>query len=123
MKKEFDLAKRTKEYGKGAIQFSRSIPLTIVTKPLISQFIRSATSIGANYCEADQAQTKKDFIHKISLCKKESRETMYWIEMIIESSPKTKDAGEMLWQEAKELTMIFNKIIITTKENLKKQES
>lgn len=117
MKKEFDLIDRTREYGIRSIQFSRSVPASVITNPLIHQFIRSATSVGANYCEADQAQTKKDFIHKICLCKKESRESMYWIEMIMAASPLTEQDGKILWQESKELTLIFNTIVKTAKQN------
>ena len=92
------------------IDFAVTIERNPVTLPLISQLVRAATSIGANYCEADDAETKKDFRHKIGLCRKEARETKYWFRLIARASPKTKPQARPLWQEAKELHLIFSKI-------------
>ena len=77
---------------------------------LISQFTAAGTSIGANYCEADDAESKKDFRHKIGICKKEARETKYWLRLIAISEPTLRDPAATLWQEAKELHLIFCKI-------------
>jgi four helix bundle protein len=92
------------------IDFALGIERNPVTMPLISQLVRAATSIGANYCEADDAETKKDFRHKIGLCRKESRETKFWFRMIARASPKSTPQARPLWQEAKELNLIFSKI-------------
>jgi four helix bundle protein len=81
-----------------------------VTLPLISQLVDAATSVGANYCEADDAESKKDFRHKIGLCRKEARETKYWFRLIARASPGSKAAARPLWTEAKELHLIFSKI-------------
>ena len=78
---------------------------------MISQLIKSSTSVGANYCEADDAESKKDFKHKISICKKEARETKHWLRMIAVAIPELKDGSRKLWQEAKELNLIFNAIV------------
>ncbi len=110
-KTEFDLEKRTLDFGKAVVQQARIIPENRITRPIISQFIRSGTSVGANYCEANNAQSKADFNHKISICKKESREVMYWLSLLAEVSPDTKSEITVLWQEAKELTLIFGAIV------------
>jgi four helix bundle protein len=81
-----------------------------VTAPLISQLVAAATSIGANYFEADNGESKRDFRHKIGLCRKEAHETKYWFRMIARASPKSRKDARPLWQEAKELHLIFAKI-------------
>jgi four helix bundle protein len=73
--------------------------------------IRSGTSVGANYCEADDAESKNDFKHKIGICKKEARESKHWLRMIVTAIPELRDDAAVLWQEAKELNLIFNAII------------
>jgi four helix bundle protein len=70
----YDLEERTAVFGESVIELCLELPTTPVVAPLISQFVRSATSIGANYCEADDAESKADFRHKIALCRKEARE-------------------------------------------------
>ena len=106
----FDLEERTAVFGENVIDFASTIKLTPILSPLISQLICAAKSIGANYCEADDAESKKDFRHKISLCRKESRETKYWFRMFARAAPYAKAAARPLWQEANELNLIFSKI-------------
>ncbi len=77
---------------------------------LIPQLVAAGTSIGANYGEADDAVSKKDFRHKISISKREARETKFFIRMIVRAVPELKDDAKPLWQEAKELHLIFAKI-------------
>jgi four helix bundle protein len=101
------------------IEFCLSLTENAVTKPLISQLIRSATSVGANYCEADDAESKRDFRHKIALCRKESRETKFWFRMIAKASSASKAPARALWKEAHELHLIFARIIRTTDKNLR----
>jgi len=84
---------------------------------LISQLVRSATSIGANYTEANGVNSKKDFLFKIYLCKKESQETIHWLRMISHVVPEKIDFLNALDKEARELTLIFGKIISTAKKN------
>lgn len=76
---KFDLEERTAKFGEAVIKFANSIPKNAVTLPIITQLVKSGTSIGANYCEADDAESKKDFNHKIGICKKEARETKHWL--------------------------------------------
>lgn len=111
IKKKYDLEDRTAKFGAQVIKFCKEINEDSITRPLINQLIRSATSVGANYCEADDAITKKDFKYKISICKKEARETKHWLRMIAVARPELGDEAKRLWQEAKELHLIFNAII------------
>jgi four helix bundle protein len=113
---KYDLEERTAKFSERVIDFATEITRNPVTAPLISQLIRSATSIGANYCEADDAETKRDFRHKIGLCRKESRETKYWFRLIAHAAPESKLNARRLWQEAKELHLIFSKIRRTAAE-------
>jgi four helix bundle protein len=108
--KNYDLEERTAAFAERVIDFALGIRRDAVTTPLISQLVRSATSVGANYCEADDAETKRDFRHKVGLCRKESRETKYWFRMIVRASPSAREEAKVLWQEAKELRLIFSKI-------------
>lgn len=109
-KPKYDLEERTATFAAQVIDFAHSIQRNPVTSPLISQLVRSSTSIGANYCEADDAESKRDFRHKIGLCRKESRETKYWFRMLARAAPDCKENARSLWQEAKELHLIFAKI-------------
>jgi len=105
----YDLEDRTKEFGLAVIKFCKSISKDNVNSPLVSQIVRSATSIGANYNEANGAASKKDFKSKIYICKKESRETKYWLDIIASSNPTHQEQVKPLQKEAQELTLIFSK--------------
>lgn len=111
MRNKYDLEDRTSRFGLDVIGFCRLIPQDTITRPIISQFIRSATSVGANYMEANAASSRKDFKNKIHICKKEAQETMHWIKMAAECEPSKKEEARKLWKEAQELTFIFGKII------------
>ncbi|MCK5416549.1 four helix bundle protein [Candidatus Parcubacteria bacterium] len=113
--KNFDLEERTAKFGEEIIKFCRSINQDIITKPIINQIIRSGTSVGANYCEANGASSKKDFRNKIHICKKEIQETKHWLRMISTAVPNKKENSRKLWQEAQELTLIFGKIVSSLK--------
>lgn len=107
---KYDLEERTAKFGENIITFCRSINVDHVSKPLINQIVRSATSIGANYMEANQASSKKDFRNKVTICRKEANETKHWLRMIANALPETKEKCREYWQEAHELTLIFSKI-------------
>jgi len=109
-KSKYDLEERTAKFGEEIIKFVRTIPVNIITKEIIPQLIKSGTSIGANYSEADDAESKKDFKHKIGICKKEARETKHWLRLISVACPDLTEKSRILWQEAKELHLIFNSI-------------
>ncbi|MDA1054000.1 MAG: four helix bundle protein [Planctomycetota bacterium] len=106
----YDLEERTALFGEAVIDFAKKFPITPVTSRLINQVVGAGTSVGANYCEADDAVSKKDFRHKISICKKEARETKFFIRMIVRAVPDLREDAKPLWQEAKELHLIFAKI-------------
>lgn len=107
---KFDLEERTACFGEEIILFCKSITPTVITRPLINQLIRSSTSIGANYMEANGASSKKDFRNKIHICKKEAQETKHWLRMFNTALPDQKETLRSIWQEAHELTLIFQKI-------------
>jgi four helix bundle protein len=107
---KYDLEERTAKFGENIINFVAKLPRNEITKPLITQLVKSATSVGANYCEADDAESRKDFKHKIGICKKESRESKHFLRMMARAVPKFKEEIRKHWQEAKELNLIFNAI-------------
>jgi len=112
---KYPLEERTAKLGESVIILCRDLKQDAISRPLISQIVRSATSIGANYCEANGASSKLDFRNKIFICKKESQETKFWLRMIANSNPETKDTARTLWKETQELTLIFGKIISSLK--------
>ncbi len=94
-------------FGESVILLLKRFPATPITTPLISQLIRAATSIGANYCEADDTGSKKEFCCRVSVCKRECRESKHWLRMLATALPESKDEIRRLWREAKELHLIF----------------
>lgn len=107
-----NLEERTEIFGENVITLCKGIKPSLINKPLILQLIRSATSIGANYMEANNASSRKDFANKIFISKKEAQETKHWLRMLSKAENNdqiTKDLRS-LWQECQELTMIFQKI-------------
>ena len=109
--KEYDLDERTAKFGEDIIKFLKLLPNNNLNYPIINQLIRSATSIGANYMEADGAESKKDFRHKIALCKKEAKESMHWLRMVKVANSSAVDECRIFWQEAHELALIFSAIL------------
>ena len=108
--REYDLEERTARFGEAIIRFAKRIPVNPVTERLIGQLVGAATSVGANYGEADDAGSKKEFLHRISLCKRESKESRHWLRMIAAAAPELKEEARVHWQEAKELNLIFGAI-------------
>jgi four helix bundle protein len=108
--KTFDLEERTAKFGESVIKLCRELAPNAINNPLINQIIRSATSIGANYMEANGASSKADFSNKIFLCKKESQETKHWLRMIRSCNIEKDVFIQSLWKECQELTLIFQKI-------------
>ena len=108
--RSFDLEERTAKFGEAVIDFANSLPKNEVTRPLITQLVKCGTSTGANYCEADDAESRRDFKHKIGICKKESRESKHFLRMISRAVPEKANEARALWKEARELNLIFNSI-------------
>lgn len=113
----YNLVERTTEFGKNILVLCKTLQQDSISKHLISQIVRSATSIGANYREANCAVSKKDFALKISHCRKECNETEHWLTILSTIFPKRKEELRLLWQENHELTMIFTKIYTSTRKN------
>jgi len=107
----YDLEERTAQFGESIIDFAKTLPKNMINNQLIGQIVRSATSIGANYMEADGAESKKDFRHKIAICKKEAKETKHWLRMTLRANPDKKDPCTKLSKEAQELALIFSSIL------------
>jgi four helix bundle protein len=106
----YDLEERTAKFGEAIIRFAKKIPRSPVNDPLTTQLVSAGTSVGANYCEADDAVSRKEFKQKIGTCKKEARETKFFLRMIATAEENLKPEARELWQEAKELHLIFAKI-------------
>jgi hypothetical protein len=113
--KIYDLEERTAKFGEEIIEFVKTLERNEINRPLINQLVNSGTSIGANYMEADGAESKKDFQHKIGICKKESKETKHWLRMINKANPHKNMECKRLSQEAQELTLIFSSILLSKK--------
>jgi four helix bundle protein len=107
---QFDLEERTTDFAEQVIALAKKIPVTPVTEPIIHQFVKAGTSVGTNYGEANDAESKKDFRHKIGICRKESKEAKYWLRLIGGAEVPLRDFAAVLWQEAKELNLIFGAI-------------
>ena len=115
-KKVYDLGERTSRFGESVIDFVKILPRNVINDELIRQIVRSGTSIGANYMEADGAESKKDFRHKVALCKKESKERKHWLRMIARANPNKQEDCKKLSNEAQELTLIFSSILLSQKD-------
>ena len=106
----FDLEERTARFGEAVIDFAKMIPQEPITNRIIAQLVGAGTSVGANYVEADDAVSKKEFLKNIGTCRKEARETKHFLRMIVRAVPELKPQARSLWLEAKELHLIFSKI-------------
>jgi four helix bundle protein len=113
--KRYDLEDRTFTFAKDIITISKRIPTNIITYPLISQVVRSGTSIGANYREANETDTKKDFRNRIRIAKKEAKETVYWLQLLAETIPELKIYFDRLSNEAMQFVKILASIYEKTK--------
>jgi four helix bundle protein len=111
----YDLESRTSDFSQRIIFFVKTLTITKINQNIISQLLRSATSIGANYREANNGSSKKDFINKISICRKEARETEYWIELLAKIETDRLTELRVVWSEAHQLTLIFGKISSSSK--------
>jgi four helix bundle protein len=105
--RQYDLEDRTTRFAEAIIEFAKAVPISAITEPLLKQLVRSGTSIGANYAEADDASSRKDFRYRIGICKRESRETKYWLRMLAKAAPEMAERARAHWSEAKELHLIF----------------
>lgn len=108
--KKYDLDDRTYAFAKQVISYTKNLPRNDMHYELIKQVLRSSGSVGANYIEANEAISKKDFIFRIKICRKEAKETKYWISLT-EPAISQIDQKNLIIKEAIELTKIFGAIV------------
>jgi four helix bundle protein len=108
--KRYDLEERTFEFAKTSRAFVKQLPRTISNLEDAKQFIRASGSIGANYIEANEAIGKKDFVMKIKICRREAKESRYWLRLIDTDGKLEGDQAQLL-NEAQELMKIFGAIV------------
>jgi len=104
---KIELERRTKEFSLNLIRFLQTLPKSYLGEALGRQLLKSGTSVGANYREANRAESKADFIHKLAIVQKEASETLYWLELMLEAGIGANQEAISLMQEAKELLAIF----------------
>jgi four helix bundle protein len=113
--REYDLEEKLEVFGEKIIDLVKKTPKDIATIPILNQLIRSGTSMGANYCEANGASSRQDFRNKIYICKKESKETMYWLRMLARACDLAKNDCREIWSETQGYAKMFSKIISSLK--------
>lgn len=112
---KYELESRTLAFAANVIRYVDALPRQRSSDVVARQLLRSATSIGANYREANRAESRKDFIHKIGVVEKEASETEYWFQLLVQI--ELADGADALTQESRELLRIFTAIGRTTRRN------
>jgi four helix bundle protein len=112
--KRYDLEDRTLNFTKQVIEFVNRLPKTLANIEVSKQLVRAAGSVGANYIEANEALSKKDFIMRIKICRKEAKESRYWLKLV-SCNNKEEEEQKKLIQEANELMKIFGAILEKSK--------
>jgi len=107
----YNLEERLARFAESVIDLMKKLPQDAVNIRLIPQEIAAAGSAGANYSEANEAESKKDFVHKASIVKKELKESKHWLRLLDRANPEHKEKFRILWIENHELLLIFSKII------------
>jgi four helix bundle protein len=113
--RKYDIYERIFQFTVDVLRLVRLVPKTEENLVIIRQVLRSVTSVGANSQEADGASTKKDFVHCFTVVRKESKETLFWLRLIVELNPKVKTEGGRLIKECSEIVAIISKIIFKTR--------
>ena len=109
--KPFDLEERTFNYAKDVIAFTKSCPRTMPNSELTRQLVRSSGSVGANYIEAREALSKKDFVMRVKLCRKEAKESAYWLRLLEVRNDAVEEKRQSLIDESTQLLRIFASIV------------
>lgn len=117
--KKEELEIRLKEFCFKVIQLIKILPKTEENRIFGKQIIRSSSSIGANYAEAVYGQTKQEFLHSLNISRKETNETLYWLEMILKTNPRLTESITSLIDENKQLLKIFISSVKTIRQNSK----
>ncbi len=114
-KKPYDLEERTLEFTKGIIRVCKKLPNDTINFKIIGQLVNASGSVGANYREANEALSKKDFAHRMKITRKECKESTYWLELLKEANPNFTDEIDTFIKESQELRNIFTSIIEKSK--------
>ena len=118
MPKIFNLEERTVVFAESVIDLVKSLKCDAINNRIITQVVASSGSVGANYNEATEGESKKDFIHKIGIDKKEIKETKHWLRLLARTNPEKKEEIRILWKETQELLLIFSKIIRSSRNKI-----
>ncbi len=113
--KQYDLEDRTLNYARRTIELANQLPKTLTNNEIIKQLVRSAGSVGANYIEANESLSKKDFIMRVKICRKEAKESRYWLKLVSCNGKESEKQNRYLIGEATELMKIFGAILEKTK--------
>jgi four helix bundle protein len=113
--KPYDLEERTFIFTRNVIELVKTLPKTVANIEITKQVIRSSGSIGANYIEANESLGKKDFAMRVRVCRKEAKETIYWLKLLETDNNDKENKKQVLIDEATELMKIFGAIIEKTK--------
>lgn len=108
---KYDLEERTLKFAKDILLFCKNAPQTIINKNLVSQLVRSASAVGANYREANDVLGRKDFVLRVRIARKEAKETIYWLELFLASSPDLSNTIQKLLDECNEFKNVLSAII------------
>lgn len=109
------MEERTLKFAQRVVELVRELPGSIANKEIVRQLVRSSGSVGVNYIEANESLGKKDFLMKAKICRKESKESAYWLKLLVVTGDERQEERESLIGEATELTKIFGSIIEKTK--------
>ena len=107
---KFDLEDRTLKFARSIVDLCKSLEKNTINFEFIKQLIRAASSVGANYREANDTITRKDFLHRIAICRREAKESKYWLELVLHANPRLTKEIEPLTDEALQLARIFASI-------------
>lgn len=110
-RKSYDLEERTFKFARSVISFVDTLPKTVVNNEIIKQLVRSSGSVGANYIEANEALSKKDYVFRVKICRKEAKETLYWLRLFDVKNETFSQKQQTLVNEVTELMKIFGSII------------
>lgn len=111
MGKEYNLEERTEEFAKNVLRLCKKLIKNTINIELIKQLVRASCSVGANYIEANEALSKKDFYHRIKICRKEVKEARYWLKLINSANDNIEKEIDVFIKEATELMNIFGAIV------------
>jgi four helix bundle protein len=117
----YNIYERVFQFAVRVVRFVRTFPRTLDAVEVGRQLVRSATSVGANLEEADGATTRRDFLYRLSLCRKEARETRFWLRLCQASEIGDAAEANSLYQESDEIVRILSGIIASTKRKMNEQ--